>query len=190
MTDLLLIAVAAATVNNLVLVYLLGLGPVLDAPSRPGQVAGPALAVTLLLTITAGFSELLDQWVLIPFQLEFLRIIAYLALVGAVAAAVTQVLRRSSAPLLTGTARHLPLVTVNAAVLGVALLTAGQSDSLGGALALGFGAGLGFGLVLLIFAGLKTRLEQAPAPLRGPAIALVTFGMMSLAFVGFSGLGT
>ena len=81
---------------------------------------------------------------------------------------------------------------LSSAVLGVALLTTGTVDSLAGALALGLGAGLGFSLVLLLFTGALPRLEQAPlpAPLRGPAISLVTIGMLSLAFLGFSGLGT
>ena len=83
------------------------------------------------------------------------------------------------------------LITTNCAVLGVALLTTGSSDSFAGALALGLGAGLGFSLVLTLFTTLRPRLEQAPvpAPLQGPAISLITVGMLSLAILGFSGFG-
>ncbi|MEO8444020.1 MAG: Rnf-Nqr domain containing protein [Gammaproteobacteria bacterium] len=187
---MLLIAVAAATANNLVLVYLLGLGPVLDSSYRPGRVAGLTLAITLLLMLTTSLAHLLDRWVLVPYHLEYLRIIGYLVLVGAVASLADQVLRWTSERLHPETRPALRLVAIHSAVLGVALLTSGTTASLAGALALGLGAGLGFGLVLLVFAGLETRLEQAPASLRGPAIALVTLGMMSLAFLGFSGIGT
>lgn len=184
MTDLLLIAVAAATVNNIVLVRLLGLCPVLGPGTHLADVKSVALATTGVLTITTGLSYLLDRWVLVPYELPYLRIIAFLALTVLTVQAANHLLRRPST--------QLPLITTNCAVLGVALLTAGTSNSLAGAIALGFGSGLGFSLVLLLFSGLRPRLEQAPIPaaLRGPAIALITVGMMSLAVLGFSGFGT
>lgn len=184
MTDLLLIAVAAATVNNFVLVRLLGLCPVLGAGSRLQDVPAVAGATTVGLTVAAGLCHALDRWVLVPLELPYLRIIGFLALTVLAVRVANLVLRRPG--------HQLPMITTNCAVLGVALLTTGSVDSLAGALALGFGAGLGFGLVLLLFTGLLPRLEQSPlpGPLRGPAIALVTVGMMSLAFLGFSGLGS
>ena len=184
MTELLLIVVAAATVNNVVLMRLLGLCPVLGAGTHLDDVKGVSLATTGVLTITAGLTYLLEQWVLVPYELPYLRIIGFLALTGLTVQGANLLLRRSTT--------QLPLITINCAVLGVALLTAGASSSLVGAIALGFGAGLGFSLVLLLFSGLRPRLEQAPVPaaLRGPAIALITLGMMSLALLGFSGFGT
>lgn len=184
MTDLLLIAVAAATVNNFVLARLLGLCPVLGSGTRLEDLPGIALATTGVLTVTSGLCHALDRWLLVPFGLPYLRIIGFLALTVLAVRLANLVLRRP--------AHQLPLITTHCAVLGVALLTTGTVDSLGGALALGLGAGLGFSLVLLLFTGLVPRLEQAPlpGPLRGPAIALLTLGMMSLAFLGFSGLGS
>lgn len=184
MTDLLLIAVAAATVNNFVLVRLLGLCPVLGPGPRLAEVPGIALATTGALTIAAALCHALDRWILVPFGLPYLRIVGLVALTMLAVRLANLVIRQPG--------RQLPLTTTNCAVLGVALLATGTVDSLAGALALGLGAGLGFGLVLLIFAGLVPRLEQAPVPgpLRGPALALLTIGMMSLAFLGFSGLGT
>ena len=184
MTELLLIAVAAATVNNFVLERLLGLCPVVGAGTRLDDVKGVSLATIAVLTITAPLSYLLNRWVLVPYGLPYLRIVAFLALTLLTVHGVNLVFRRSG--------EHLPLITTNCAVLGVALLTAGSSDSLAGAIALGFGAGLGFSLVLLLFTSLRPRLEQAPVPaaLRGPAIALITLGMMSLAVLGFSGFGS
>lgn len=183
MTELLLIAVAAATVHNVVLVRLLGLCPVLGSGTHLANVRGAALATTGVLTITAGLSYLLDRWVLVPYELPYLRIIAFLALTVLTVQAANLLFRSPGS--------QLPLITTNCAVLGVALLTAGTSRSLAGAIALGFGTGLGFSLVLLLFTGLRPRLEQAPIPtaLRGPAIALITVGMMSLAVLGFSGFG-
>jgi electron transport complex protein RnfA len=184
MTDLLLIAVAAATINNFVLVRLLGLCPVLGPGTRLADVQGASLATTGVLTITAGLSYLLDRWVLVPYELPYLRIITFLALTVLTVQGANLLLRRPSP--------QLPVITTNCAVLGVALLTAGTSNSFAGAIALGLGAGLGFSLVILLFAGLGPRLEQTPVPaaLRGPAITLVTLGMMSLAVLGFSGFGT
>ncbi|MEO7385558.1 MAG: Rnf-Nqr domain containing protein [Gammaproteobacteria bacterium] len=184
MTDLLLIAVAAATVNNFVLVRLLGLCPVLGSGMRPEDVPAVTVAITGVLTVSAGLCHLLDSWVLVPFGLPYLRIIGFLV--------ITLLAVQATALIPGRRAGTLPLITTNCAVLGVALLTTGTVDSLAAALALGLGAGLGFGLVLLLFTGLLPRLEQSPVPLplRGPAIALVTAGMMSLAFLGFAGLGS
>ncbi len=192
MTELLLIAVAAATVNNIVLVRLLGLDPVLGPALGPAlgtvtpldDIKGVALATTGVLTITAGLSYLLERWVLVPYELLYLQIIAFLAL--------TVLTVQGANLLFRSPGTQLPVITTNCVVLGVALLTAGTSSSLAGAIALGFGAGVGFSLVILLFAGLGPRLEQTPVPaaLRGPAITLITLGMMSLAILGFSGVGT
>jgi electron transport complex protein RnfA len=190
MTDFLLIVVAAATINNIVLERLLGLCPVLGQTpgmrSRVDNALRSGLATTCALTITAGLSHLLYQWLLLPLGLVYLRIIALLALSALAVQGVNVLLGRR------GAGQHLPLTTMNCAVLGVALLTTGTAGTLGGALALGLGAGLGFTVVVMLFASLRPRLEQSPvpAPLRGPPVALITVGMMSLAFLGFSGLGT
>jgi len=183
MTELLLIAVAAATVNNIVLVRLLGLCPVLANQPPVGAVRDVSLATTGVLTITAGLTYLVHQWVLVPYGLPYLRIITFLVLTLLVVQGANLLLRRLSA--------QQPLITTNCAVLGVALLTTGASNSLAGAIALGLGAGLGFSLVLILFTSLRPRLEQAPVPaaLRGPAISLITVGMLSLAILGFSGFG-
>lgn len=184
MTDLLLIAVAAATVNNFVLMRLLGLCPVAGADGRLEDVRAMALGTTIALTLSAGLGHALDRWILVPFDLPYLRILGFLGLTVLAVRLANRVLR--------GPAHQLPLITINCAVLGVVLLTTGSVASIAEALALGLGAGLGFSLVLIIFTGLVPRLEQAPLPnpLRGPAIRLLTLGIMSLAFLGFSGLGT
>jgi electron transport complex protein RnfA len=192
MTNFLLIAIAAATVNNIVLERLLGLCPLLGTDSRVDNALTTGLATTCALTVTAGLSHLLNQWLLVPWGLAYLRIIALLALAALTVQAVNVLLKRHGAGRLRFASQRLPLITMNCAVLGVALLTTGTANTLGGAVALGLGAGLGFTVVVTLFASLRPRLLQSPVPLplRGPAIALVTVGMMSLAVLGFSGLGT
>ncbi len=190
MVELLLIAVGAATVNNFVLVRFLGLCPLLGVGSRLDSAAGMSLATGVVLTITAGLSYLLDHWVLVPLDLGYLRIISFILLIAGTVQLAELVIRRRHALLHRLLGMYLPLITTNCAVLGVALLNAGTAKSLAEALAMGLGAGLGFALVMLLFASLRERLESAEVPqaFRGSAIALVTAGMMSLAFLGFSGL--
>ena len=131
-----------------------------------------------------NFQINLSVWAVICFVISFILLIA-----GTVQLAEL-VIRRRHALLHRLLGMYLPLITTNCAVLGVALLNAGTADSLAAALAMGLGAGLGFALVMLLFASLRERLESAEVPqaFRGPAIALVTAGMMSLAFLGFAGL--
>ena len=190
MTDLLLIVVAAATVNNFVLVRLLGLCPLLGASQKLGDVVDLSLATTSVLTLTAGCTWLLDRRVLVPFGLPYLRIVAFILVIAGVVQFGQWVLRKQSAELHARLEPHVSLIATNCTVLGVALLNAGTTHGLAGALALGLGAGLGFSLVLILFAGLRERLGQAsvPAALRGPGITLLTLGMLSLAFLGFSGI--
>ncbi|MEZ5564555.1 MAG: Rnf-Nqr domain containing protein [Gammaproteobacteria bacterium] len=203
MAELLLIAVAAATIDNFVLARLLGLCPVFSAGSGAGTSGnGPihalklGLATAIVMAISGGLGQQLNYWILVPWKLPYLRILGLLAVTGLTVQAVNSILGRLAAR--GSRTVQLPVVTIHCAVLGVALLTTGTStssgpgatDTLPGAIALGIGAGLGFTLVLCVFASLRARLEQAaiPAPLRGPAIALLTVGMMALAFLGFSGL--
>lgn len=186
MTDLLLVALAAATVNNPAALRMLGLGTLLGDGLPPANATGAALATVLGATIAAVACHLLDSLVLRPNELGFLRIIAFLVLTtGAVAIAA-----RISARLL-GQAPALPLLLINGVVVGMVLLEMRTMHTPWDALATGLGAGLGYSLILVLFAGLQPRLERAavPAPLRGPAIGLITLGITSMALVGFSGLG-
>jgi electron transport complex protein RnfA len=190
MGELLLIAVGAALVNNFVLTRFLGLCPVLGTSQRLDGAVGMALATTAVLTVTAGLCHLAEAWLLGPFGLAHLRIVTYILVIASAVQFTEQLLRRAAPLLHRRLGIYLPLITTNCAVLGVALLNAGTPRSFGVALANGFGAGLGFALVLVLFAALRERLVGAdvPAPFRGPAIALVTAGLMALAFLGFAGL--
>lgn len=190
MSELILIILATVLVNNFVLVKFLGLCPLLGASTRFETALGMSLATTFVLTLASGSSYLIDTYVLVPLGIEYLRLLSFI-LVIAGAVQFTELFVRHSIPILHQVLGiYLPLITTNCAVLGVALLNTRQSESFLQSLAYGIGAGLGFCLVMILFAGLRERMETAdvPAPFRGAAIALVTAGLMSMAFIGFSGL--
>ena len=189
MGELGLIVLAAALVNNFVLVQFLGLCPFMGASRRLEGAVGMGLATGLVLTGASALSYLAERYLLEPFGLEYLRLIAFILIIGA-AVQLTELLVRRFSPLLYRVLGiYIPLIASNCAVLGVALLNSAASRSLIAAIFYGAGAALGFGLVLCLLAGLRERLELAdvPAPFRGSAIALVTAGILSLAFMGFTG---
>jgi Na+-translocating ferredoxin:NAD+ oxidoreductase subunit A len=187
--ELLLILIAAALVNNFVLVQFLGLCPFMGASKRVEGAVGMGLATGLVLTTASGLSYLIERYLLAPFGLGYLRLLGFILVIGA-AVQLTEMLVRKLSPLLHRVlGLYIPLIASNCAVLGVALLNSTASRSFIASLFYGAGAALGFGLVLAMLGGLRERLERAdvPRPFRGHAIAFVTAGIMSLAFLGFSG---
>jgi electron transport complex protein RnfA len=187
--ELLLIALGAALVNNFVLVQMLGVCPFLRASQRVEGAIGLSLAMALVLTLAAGTTQLVDLYVLKPYGLQYLRLFALLLVIGSVVA-VTDLAVRRFAPLLQRVLGvYVPLVATNCAVLGVALLNTAASRSFVAALFYGTGAALGFGLALTLFAGLRERVALADVPVafRGAPIAFVTAGILSLAFMAFTG---
>ncbi len=187
--ELLLIIIAAALVNNFVLVQFLGLCPFMGASRRVEGAIGMALATGLVLTTASGLSYFIDRLLLVPLGLEYLRLIGFILVIGASVQLTELLIRRLSPMLHRMLGLYIPLIASNCAVLGVALLNSAASRSLVAALFYGAGAALGFGLVLAMLGGLRERLERAdvPQPFRGHAIAFVTAGIMSLAFLGFTG---
>jgi electron transport complex protein RnfA len=189
MTELMLIIIAAALVNNFVLVQFLGLCPFVGASRRVEGAVGMSLATGLVLTAASGLSYLIDRFVLIPFDVEYLRLLAFILVIGAAVQLTEHLIRRLSPMLYRVLGLYIPLIASNCAVLGVALLNSSARRSLIAALFYGAGAAAGFGLVLVMLAALRERLDSAdvPEPFRGSAIAFITAGIMSLAFLGFSG---
>ncbi|MEX0871291.1 MAG: electron transport complex subunit RsxA [Aquisalimonadaceae bacterium] len=190
MTELALVLISTVLVNNFVLVKFLGLCPFMGVSRQLGSAMGMAMATTFVLTLSSVISYLVNAWLLAPMGLEYLRTIAFILVIAAVVQFTELAVRRASPLLHQMLGIFLPLITTNCAVLGVALLSVqAQNDFLTSAV-YGFGAAAGFSLVLVLFAGLRERLAAAdvPAPFRGPAIALITAGLMSLAFMGFVGL--
>ena len=189
MQQLLLIIVGAALVNNFVLVQFLGLCPFMGASNRVEGALGLGLATGFVLTTASGVSYLIDHWLLEPLGLEYLRLLAFILVIGGTVQLAELALRRLAPLLQRVLGLYIPLMASNCAVLGVALLNSNANRSLLAALCYGAGAALGFGLVLALLAALRERIEHADVPevFRGHAIALITAGIMSLAFLGFAG---
>lgn len=191
MTELLLLALGASLVNNFVLSNFLGLCPFIGVSRRFEAAAGMALATLFVLTLASGLSFALWQWVLVPLGLEYLRTLVFILLIAGVVQ-FTEIMVRATSPLLHQLLGiFLPLITTNCAVLGVALLSVNRQHGLLESLVFGASAGAGFGLALLLFTALRERLDTADVPhaFRGAPVALVTAGLMALAFMGFAGLG-
>ena len=190
MTELFVILVSTVLVNNFVLMRFLGLCPFLGVSRNFEAAMGMSLATAFVLTLSSATAYLLHQYVLIPLDLEYLRTIGFILVIAA-SVQFTEIMVRRLSPLLDQVLGiYIPLIATNCAVLGVALLNVQQSKGFVQSVFYGFGASVGFAFVLVMFALIRERLEAAdiPAPFRGPAIALMTAGIMSLAFMGFSGM--
>jgi electron transport complex protein RnfA len=190
MTEYALILVSTILVNNFVLAKFLGLCPFMGVSRKVETAIGLGLATTFVLTLSGATAYLVDHWLLRPLEIEFLRTIAFILVIAVVVQFTEMVMHKTSPMLYQVLGIYLPLITTNCIVLGVALLNVKEDHGFVGATLYAFGAALGFSLVLTLFAGLRERVAVAdvPEPFQGNAIALVTAGLMSLAFMGFVGL--
>ncbi|MBI5451662.1 MAG: electron transport complex subunit RsxA [Gammaproteobacteria bacterium] len=190
MTEYLLILTSTILVNNFVLVKFLGLCPFIGVSRKLETATGMGMATTFVLTLSSVCSYLVNSYLLAPLGLEYLRTIAFILVIAGVVQLTEMIIRKTSPVLYQVLGVFLPLITVNCAVLGVALLNIQQDLTFMQSAAYGLGAALGFCMVLILFASMRERITASDVPLafRGPAIALVTAGLMSLAFMGFSGL--
>ncbi|HLA74365.1 MAG TPA: electron transport complex subunit RsxA [Gammaproteobacteria bacterium] len=190
MTEYALILVSTVLVNNFVLVKFLGLCPFMGVSRKLETSMGMALATTFVLTLSSVCSYLANEYLLLPLGLEYLRTITFILVIAVVVQFTEMVVHKTSPLLYQVLGIFLPLITTNCAVLGVALLNVQEQHGFLQSAMYGFGAALGFSMVLILFAALRERILVADVPVafRGPAIALVTAGLMSLAFMGFSGL--
>jgi Na+-translocating ferredoxin:NAD+ oxidoreductase subunit A len=189
-TDLLLILVATVLVNNFVLVRFLGLCPFMGVSRNLEAATGMALATGFVLTLSSASSFLLHRYVLVPLDIEYLRTLSFILVIAASVQFTEMMVRRLSPLLHQVLGIYIPLIATNCAVLGVALLNVQEAHGFVESVIFGFGASLGFALVLVLFASIREKLAAAdiPAPFRGTAIALMTAGFMSLAFMGFAGM--
>ncbi|MBD3609003.1 MAG: electron transport complex subunit RsxA [Gammaproteobacteria bacterium] len=190
MAEYALILVSTILVNNFVLVKFLGLCPFMGVSRKLETAMGMGLATTFVLTLSSVASYLVNAYLLEPFGLEYLRTIAFIVVIAAVVQFTEMMVHKTSPMLYQVLGIFLPLITTNCAVLGVALLNTQAQHSLIESAIYGFGAAAGFSLVLVLFAAMRERIavSDVPIPFQGAAIALVTAGLMSLAFMGFSGL--
>jgi electron transport complex protein RnfA len=189
MGELLLIALGAALVNNFVLVQMLGVCPFIAGSQRVEGALGMSLSLGLVLTIAAGATQLVDRYLLRPYELQYLRLFALLLVIGVVVAIVDLTIRRFSPVLQRVLGLYVPVVATNCAVLGVALINTAASRSFVAALFYGTGAAVGFGVALTLFAALRERVVLADVPIafRGAPITFITAGILSLAFMAFAG---
>jgi len=190
LNEYVLILVSTILVNNFVLVKFLGLCPFMGVSKNIDSAIGMGFATTFVLTLASISSYLINSYILIPFELEYLRTIAFIVAIAAVVGFTELVVHKTSPVLHQSLGVFLPLITTNCAVLGVALLNVGQSNGFLASGVYGFGAAIGFSFVLVLFSAIRERIESAnvPAIFQGVPIALITAGIMSMAFMGFIGL--
>ncbi len=190
MKEYFLILLSTVLVNNFVLVQFLGLCPFMGVSRKLETATGMALATTFVLTLSSACSYLVNAYILEPLDIIYLRTIAFILVIAVVVQLTEMFVHKTSPILYRVLGIFLPLITTNCAVLGVALLNIRHDHSFMESLIYGFGASVGFSLVLILFAAMRERITvgDVPETFKGPAIALVTAGLMSLAFMGFSGL--
>ena len=190
LAEVALILISTILVNNFVLVQFLGLCPFMGVSRKLETAMGMALATTFVMTLSSICGYLANRFLLEPFGLEYLQTITFILIIAAVVQFTEMYIHKTNALLYNVLGIFLPLITTNCAVLGVAMLNVQKNHGFMESLVYGFGAAVGFSVVLILFAAMRERIAVAdvPAPFRGPAIALITAGLMSMAFMGFSGL--
>ncbi len=190
MSELFVILIGAVLVNNFVLVQFLGLCPFMGVSTKLESAIGMSAATTFVLTLASVCSYLVNALVLAPLGIEFLRTIAFILVIAAVVSFSKMFIEKTSPILYRVLGIYIPLITTNCAVLGVALQNTTQANNFYQSALYGFGAAVGFSLVLVLFAAMRERLAVADVPVyfRGASIGMITAGLMSLAFLGFSGL--
>jgi electron transport complex protein RnfA len=190
LADYSILLISAILVNNFVLVQFLGLCPFMGVSNKLESAMGMAMATTFVLTLASACSNLTYHFLLVPLGLGYLKTIAFILVIAVVVQFTEMVVKKTSPMLYRVLGVYLPLITVNCAVLGLALLNISKDHTFLQSLIYGFGGGAGFSLVLVLFAAMRERLAVAdvPAPFKGAALGMITAGLMSLAFMGFAGL--
>lgn len=188
--EYILIIISAIIVNNVVLAQFLGICPFLGVSNKLSTAIGMSAAVVFVMTLATIVTFLVHHYILIPLQITFLQTIAYILVIAALVQMVEIILKKISPSLYQALGIFLPLITTNCAVLGVALLVIQKNYNLMESVVYTIATALGFGLALIIFSGLREQIElnQVPKGMKGAPIALVTAGLLSLAFMGFSGI--
>lgn len=189
MTDILLIMFAAVLAENFVFSRFLGICPFLGVSEKPDTALGMGFAVIFVMTMASAVTNLVYKLILVQFGLEYLRTIAFILVIAALVQLIEMFLRKYVPTLYGALGIYLPLITTNCAVLGSALLNVENGYNFIQSVAFGFSAAVGFTLAILIFAGVRARVAFAnpPRSFEGIPIALVTAGLIAMAFSGFSG---
>lgn len=188
--EYILIFISAIFVNNIVLSQFLGICPFLGVSKKVDTAMGMGAAVAFVLMLATIVTFLLQQYVLVPLHIEYLQTISFILVIASLVQMVEIILKKISPPLYQALGIFLPLITTNCAVLGVAILVIQKQFSLIESVVYAFSTAIGFALALIVFAGLREQLAltNVPKGMRGMSIVLITAGLLSLAFMGFSGV--
>lgn len=190
MKEMIMIAIGAALVNNVVLSQFLGLCPFLGVSKKVDTAAGMGAAVVFVLTLASLVTSCIYKFILTPLDFQYLQTIVFILIIAALVQFVEMFLRKVMPPLYNSLGVYLPLITTNCAVLGVALKNVQKSYGILEGLVNGFATAVGFTIAIVIMAGIREKIEfnNIPGPFKGSAIVLVTSGLMAIAFFGFSGI--
>lgn len=191
MMEYIAIIITAIFVNNIVFAQFLGICPFLGVSSKLQNAVGMGIAVTLVMVVSTLVTSLLQSYVLEPLQIEYMQTILFILVIAAIVQMLEIVMKKVSPGLYVALGVFLPLITTNCAVLGVAIMVTQKGMTLTESVVYAFATALGFLLAIVIFAGIREQLELAevPRPMRGIPIALVTAGILAMAFMGFAGIG-
>ena len=188
--ELVLLSLGTILVNNFVLVQFMGICPFLGVSKKVSTAFGMSMAVTFVMTVASGVTYLLQTYVLNVLKIEYMQTVAFILVIAVLVQFVEMVLEKMMPALYNALGIYLPLITTNCAVLGVAILNITNGYDFIHSVTYGFSGGLSFTLAILLFAGVRERLETADIPeaLKGFPIALITAGLIAMAFLGFQGL--
>lgn len=190
MKELLLIAVSAALINNVVLSQFLGLCPFLGVSKKIKTAAGMGAAVIFVITIASAVTSLIYDNLLLRFDLDYLKTIVFILVIAALVQLVEMILKKTSPALYSALGVYLPLITTNCAVLGIALTNVQNGYGIGTSVVNGLATAIGFAISIVILAGIRERMEHSDIPkaFQGMPIVLIAAGLMAIAFNGFAGL--
>ncbi|MEN8154756.1 MAG: electron transport complex subunit RsxA [Acidobacteriota bacterium] len=188
--EYIIIIIGAIFVNNIVLVQFLGICPFLGVSTRISTAAGMSAAVMFVMTLATIVTFLLQSFVLVPLHIEFMKTVAFILVIASLVQMVELIMKKVSPPLYQALGVFLPLITTNCAIMGVALLVIKKDFNLAESVVFAIASAIGFALALIVFAGIREKLEllDVPEAMKGAPIALLTAGLLSLAFMGFSGM--
>ncbi|GAG64858.1 unnamed protein product [marine sediment metagenome] len=190
MNNLLTILIAMVLVNNIVLSKFLGLCPFFGVSKKLSNAFSMGIAVTLVMLIASVSTSVIYNYILVPYQVEFMNIVIYILVIASLVQIVELTIRRTNIILYKALGIYLPLITTNCAVLGIALINSAENYSILESVVSALGAGIGFTLVLIIMSGIREKLDLADSPqsMRGLPVAFITAAFLALAFIGFSGM--
>ena len=189
-SDYMLLIVGAILVNNILLVRFLGNCPFLGVSRKMGTATGMAMAVVFVMTLAGAITWIVEEYILIPFELEYMETVFFILVIATLVQLVEMFLQKSFPVLYLALGIFLPLITTNCAVLGVAVINIREGFNFLQTLVFSFASAVGYGFALILFTGIREQIEVASIPdfMKGTAIGLLTAGLISLSFLGFAGM--